>query len=257
MVLSRILEKNRKERNNMNKKMQAIILGVMCFLLTIGISLQVRTVESNGSTTSSNQKLNNLKTQVLKMKEKYEESYGKLEKIQQELENTRTNATSNDEKLKSLEEEIKKNNILLGATEVTGPGVTITVADATVSNTMSAFLNPRDLVVHDTDLLEIVNELKNAGAEAIEINGQRITGNTSILCDGNVIVINGEKISSTFVINAIGLPERLATLNRPGSYLKLKLEEENFIKTTLEKQKKVTVPKYISGTNYKYAKTVK
>lgn len=241
----------------MGKKMQAVILGIMCVLLSIGISLQVRTVNSNGSTTSSNQKLNNLKTQVLKMKEKYEESYNMLEKMEKDLENTRASVTNNDEKLKSLEEEIKKVNILLGTTEATGPGVTINVSDASISNTMSTFLNPRDLIVHDTDLLEIVNELKNAGAEAIEVNGQRIGSNTSILCDGNVIVINGEKVSSPFTINAIGLPERLATLNRPGSYLRVRLEEENFIKTSLDKQKRITLSKYINNTSFKFLKNSK
>ena len=57
-------------KNNMKKTTQSIILGIMCFLLTIGISLQIRTVNSNGNTNSSNQKINSLKTQVLKTKEK-------------------------------------------------------------------------------------------------------------------------------------------------------------------------------------------
>ena len=39
----------------MKKSTQAIILGLMCFILTIGISLQIRTVNSNGNTNSSNQ----------------------------------------------------------------------------------------------------------------------------------------------------------------------------------------------------------
>ena len=241
----------------MNKATQSIILGIMCFILTIGICVQIKTVNSNGTTTSFNQELNNLKTQVLKMKEKYEESYAQLEKVQEELETTRKNVASNDEQLKSLEEEIKKYSIILGATEVTGQGVTITVTDANVPNNISAFLDPYNLIVHDVDILELVNELKNAGAEAIEVNGQRIVGTTAISCDGNVIVINGEKISSTFTINAIGLPARMATLNRPGGYLKQELEEKSFIKTTFEEKNKITIPKYIGVTSFKYAKTVK
>lgn len=241
----------------MAKKTQAIILGIMCFILTIAICVQIKTVNSNGTTTSSNKTLNNLKTQVLKMKEKYEDMYQRLDNVQQELEESRKKVTSNDEQLKSLEEKIKRYNILLGATEVTGQGVRITVTDATVTNTMSSLLDPRNLIVHDTDILEIVNELKNAGAEAIEVNGQRIAANTAISCDGNVIVINGEKISSPFEINAIGYPARMATLNRPGGYLKYELEERSFIKTTFKEDDKITLPKYIGGTSFKYAKTVK
>ena len=235
----------------MNKQAQAIILGIMCLILTIGISVQIRTVNSNGTTTSTNQELNNLKTQVLKMKEKYDASYEKLEKSQEELENTRKDVTSSDEELKALEEKIKKDNVLLGATEVSGPGVVITVADATVKDWLLALVDP---IVHDVDILEIVNELKNAGAEAIDVNGQRITNNTAISCDGNVIVVNGEKISSPFTIRAIGLPERMATLTRPGSYLEKM--EESYIKTTFDKLDKITIPKYIGGTSFEYAKTV-
>ena len=235
----------------MDKRAQAIILGIMCLILTIGISVQIKTVNSNGSTTSINQELGNLKTQVLRMKEKYEASYERLEGAQVELENTRKNVASNDEELKLLEEEIKKYNVLLGTTEAKGTGVTITVSDATVQDSILSI----DPIVHDIDILEIVNELKNAGAEAIDVNGQRITANTAISCDGNVIVVNGEKISSPFTINAIGLPERMATLTRPGSYLEKMAE--SFIKTTFNKSDKITIQKYISGTNFKYAKTIK
>ena len=240
----------------MAKRTQAIILGMVCLILTIGICVQIKTVNNNGTTTSSNQKLNNLKSQVLKMKEKYDEAYARLENVQSELETTRKNITNDNEYLKSLEEQIKKYNVLLGATEVTGPGVTITLTDTDPKDPIRFFTDNILLVIHNTDILEVVNELKNAGAEAIDVNGQRIVETTAISCDGNVTAINGEKVSSTFVINAIGLPERLATLKRVGSYLEAELET-NHIKTTLEKKDKITIPKYINGSKFKYAKTIK
>ncbi len=239
----------------MNKTTQAIILGVMCLILTIGICIQIKTVNNNGTTTSSNQKLNNLKTQVLKMKEKYEISYENLERAQQELEVTRKNVASNDEELKSLEEKIKKYNTLLGATEVCGPGVSITVTDATVQDSLISLYDPSQLIVHDVDILEIVNELKNAGAEAIDVNGQRIIATTAISCDGNVIVVNGEKISSPFTIRAIGFPERMATLKRVNGPLD-NLNRAS-IKTTFTTSDKITIPKYTGINTFKYAKTIK
>ena len=240
----------------MTKKTQAIILGIVCLILTIGICVQIKTVNSNGTTTSANKELNNLKTQVLKTKEKYEDIYNRLEGMQQQIETARERVTSSDNQLKSMEEKIKKYNNILGTTEVTGPGVKITITDANVNNSIMALFNPEDLIVHNTDVLEIVNELKNAGAEAISVNGQRISANTAISCDGNVIVINGEKVSSPFEINAIGFAAYMATLNRPGGYLRYELEERNNIKVTFKEEDKITLPKYIGGTNFKYAKTV-
>lgn len=49
------------------------------------------------------------------------------------------------------------------------------------------------LVVHNSDLIAIVNILKHANAEAISINGQRIISTSAITCEGSVIKINGEK----------------------------------------------------------------
>ena len=235
----------------MNKKVQAIILGIICLLLTMGICIQIKTVQNNGTTLGSTQAESELKSQVLKMKERYENSFARLNKAEQELEKVRESVVSNDEELKKLEDQITKANILLGFTDVTGTGVTITVQDGTITQNT---LNPSDLIIHDLDILAIVNELKNAGAEAIEVNGKRVVSTTAFMCDGNVITVNGEKISSPFVINAIGLPEQMATLTRPGGYLEL-LETRYSLEPQFTKVKKITIPKYTGVINFKFAKT--
>ena len=78
------------------------------------------------------------------------------------------------------------------------------------------------IIVHDTDILEIVNVLRNAGAEAISINDQRIIATTPISCIGTVIKINDEKIGGPYVIRAIGNSDYLKTaLDIPGGILKI------------------------------------
>jgi len=233
----------------MNKKVQALILGLMCIILTMAICVQIKTVKNNGTTIGRSEAETQLKDQVLKMKEKYDHAYENLTKLEEELEKVRETVASENKELEELESEIKKANTLLGFTDATGTGVTITVEDGISTPTT---LNPSDLLVHDLDILCIVNELKNAGAEAIEVNGKRIVSTTSIMCDGNVITINGEKVSSPFVINAIGLPEQIATLNRPGGYLE-ELSRYS-IKTDFIKVKSITIPKFAGVINFKYAK---
>lgn len=235
----------------MKKKYQYLIIGIMCLILTTCICIQIRTVNSTGTTVSTNQTENELRDQVLKMKEKYEDSYAKLQEAEAELETVRESVTNNNDELKNLEEEIKEASTLLGLTDVQGQGVTITVTESTA---IANVLNAEDFIVHNTDLLSIVNELKNAGAEAISINDQRIVDTTSIDCDGNVITVNGEKISSTFTIVAIGLPETLSTLNRTGGYLSI-LEEYNMT-ITFKKSDSVSIGKYTGIMSFKYAKTV-
>lgn len=55
----------------------------------------------------------------------------------------------------------------------------------------------------------MLNELKNAGAQAISVNDQRITNSTYIYCDGGVILIDGVKIGNPFTIKAIGNSETI------------------------------------------------
>ena len=174
--------------------------------------------------------------------------------------NKLTSTTLNIDKGKSVLEieviEIKLNNNLLGLTDLEGEGVEITLQDdpnATVDS-ISVLDQISNHLVHDSDIRMIVNELKNAGAEAISINGQRVVSTTSIICIGNVIKVNDARVSSPFVIKAIGFPERLMTaLDRPGGFL----EELNSygIVTSMKKSSKVEIPKYSGVISAKYMRT--
>ena len=112
------------------------------------------------------------------------------------------------------------------------------------------------MLVHDQDLRELVNELKNSGAEAISINGQRIITNTAITCSGAVITINGVRLSSPFEIRAIGNTASLkGGIVRIGGYLS-RMEDEGII-ATLEESNNVLITKYTGVNTPKYMQTVK
>ena len=235
-----------------NKKVVAIVLGIMCFALTAGICIQVRTVQGTNSTVSNDYEENNLRAEVLRYKERYDNRVKDLSNAEAELEKERESATQNDTALKEKEQEITKGNKIIGLTEVTGPGVIVTLSDSTKDASTS--LDPSSLLVHDLDVLSVINELKNAGAEAISINDQRIIPTTGIICGGNIIDINGEKVGAPFEIKAIGLPEQLAALDRPGGYLELLRSYS--VGAKLEKSNNITIPKYTGTITYQYAKSV-
>lgn len=236
-----------------NKKMVSIVLGGMCFALTLGIFVQIRTVKSTNSTVSQNYEENNLRAEVLKYKEKYDNKYKQLEEAEKELEEERESSTKNNEQLEKKEEQIKLANKIIGLTDVNGPGIIVTLKDSSID--ASKVLNANDLIVHDADILSVINELKNAGAEAISINGQRLVPNSSIVCGGNIININGEKVGAPFEIKAIGLPEQLAALSRPGGYLQI-LKDDG-VGVEVKKSNNIIIPKYTGIITYKYAQTVK
>lgn len=239
----------------MKKNRIAILLGVVCIVLTIGIVVQINTMKGTSSTVSKSFLEDSLRDEVLKWKEKYDNATQNIEIAEKELLNIREEATKNDTNASSKEEEIRLNNNLLGITNLEGKGIELTVKDdPNVTRESIGILDDISAhIVHDGDLRRIVNELKNAGAEAISINGQRIVSTTAITCIGNVIKINDEKVSSPFIIKAIGFPESLeSALNRGGGYLDY-LNDDGIV-TSIKKLDKVEIPKYTGVISSKYMK---
>ena len=236
----------------MNKWKICIVLGIMCFALTLAIVIQIKTVEGTNSTVNQNYEENNLRAEVLKYKEKYDNKFKELEKLENDLEKEREKVTKNNSELENLENEIKNGNKMTGLTEVTGAGIIVTLKDG---QTIASTLNPSTLIVHDLDILSVINELKNAGAEAISINDQRVVTTTGISCRGNTIDINGEKVGAPFVIKAIGLPEYLSGITRAGGYIEYLKRDGVDVK--IEKSNKITIPKYSGIIKFKYLKNVK
>ena len=141
----------------------ALTLGILCFILTIAISIQFKTIKDSNSTVSQTLTGNELRDQVLKWKEKYDRASKDLEKSEDKLEEIRLQATQNDENALNKENEIKQDNILLGLTDVSGSGIVITLKD---NNTVKrSNISPLDNIelylVHAGDLVEVVNALRS------------------------------------------------------------------------------------------------
>lgn len=237
-----------------NKKKISLVLGVMCFALTTAIVIQVRTVKNTNSTVSQNYEENNLRAEVLRYKEKYDNKYKELEEAEEELEKERKSSVENNEQLEKVENQIQQGNKIIGLTDVKGPGVIVTLKDAQVTTGTTYIGDPNDLVVHDVDVLSVVNALFNSGAEAVSVNEQRVVPTTSIICGGNIVDINGERIGAPFVIKAIGLPEYLSNIAMEGGYLD-RLKDYGIV-AKLEQSNSITIPKYSGVISYQYAKSV-
>ncbi len=234
----------------MKKTKISILFGIICCVLAIAISIQVKTIdEANkevGKTTSGNDRL---RDEVLQLRERYNNKYKEFEEAELKLEQVRTQAVADNEEDAQKEKQIKQMEKLLGKTEVKGEGIIISLDD---NRDISAeeVLNVGDYIVHYYDLMYITNELFNAGATAVSINNQRITTATGIMCDGNITRINGEMVGVPITIKATGFPEMLeGQLTRTGGYLEYL---GNYVKIEVQKSNDITIPKYdgVYGTDY-------
>jgi uncharacterized protein YlxW (UPF0749 family) len=162
-------------------------------------------------------------------------------------------AMAGESQVKVLQEELLKARVLAGLAEVKGPGITVEMNDA--QKQAAAGQDPNLFIIHDDDVLAVVNELFAAGAEAMSINGQRVVATTEIRCAGAVLMINGVRLAPPLKIQAVGDPTVLQNalkmrggvvdnLSFWGIDVKIKVEQE------------IVLPAYSGSLNFKFAKPV-
>ncbi|NPV91482.1 MAG: DUF881 domain-containing protein [Firmicutes bacterium] len=157
----------------------------------------------------------------------------------------------------ALLEELTKARASAGLLPAKGPGVIVTLNDSL--KTLQVGEDPNQYLIHDKDLLTVVNELRGAGAEAISINGQRLMANSEIRCAGTTILVNVTKIAPPFVITAVGDPDLMeSSLKIKGGIVEY-LEIWG-IQVKIDKFKDgkvVQVPGYNGTISFKYAEPIK
>ena len=161
---------------------------------------------------------------------------------------------------KVIAQELQTVNTLAGLTPVTGPGVVVTLRDSKKQPEKPKGISDSDwqamtadYLIHDANIRDVVNELKNAGAEAIAINGQRVVSSTAIRCVGNNVQINAVPTAgSPVIIKAIGDPDLIQSglLMRGGI-------KDHFVDTemvTVDKATSLTLPAFSGATPLRFAK---
>ncbi|WP_083422569.1 DUF881 domain-containing protein [Proteiniclasticum ruminis] len=146
---------------------------------------------------------NSLRSEIERLKEENLEYEGKLEGYRENVEDF-------EDIYEELALEYSRNSRLLGYEIVQGEGIILTMSDgeakdSEVPGSMESWLR----IIHNEDMLKLLNELNLHGAETIEINGQRVTETSEIFCSGAFISINGEKLPAPFVLKVVGDRERL------------------------------------------------
>jgi uncharacterized protein YlxW (UPF0749 family) len=140
--------------------------------------------------------------------------------------------------------------ILAGAVEVHGPGVKLVVNDAKEAD-QSGDGDARETSgfsdigrVRDRDMQRVVNGLWEAGAEAVSINGQRLTALSAIRAAGDAILVDNKPLVPPYTVLAVGDGQRLSTKFRnSGAGQDLQDLHENFgIRTSISVEDDVRLP---------------
>lgn len=227
------------------EKMSLVVTtGIACFILTMIMFMQFKIVYETDISSLETMREEDLKQELVNWKTKYEEAEQRYEEIEQTLNKYKEESTSNSQIKQNLEEELENLNLMLGVTDVEGTGIIITLQDS----------DDQEEKITAEELMMIVNYLKDAGAEAISINDQRIINSTYItLINNSFIKINSQKISSPYEIKAIGDSEYLkSSLVGNGGYAEKITNLGKKIK--IEEKRKVYISKYDKELSVKYIK---
>ena len=222
-----------------------IVLALVCFVLSAVMFAQFKTVEKTDITSKEAMKESELRTTLSNWKTKYEETDKKLQETKTKIAEYKEKGENNQETLALLEQELKEANLLLGKTEVTGKGVVVTLSDNTENN------------IDIYDILQLLNELKLAGAEAISINGVRIVNSTDVaLINNSYIKIDDNRLNSPYVVKAIGDPVKLESglMQKDSGYMD-KIIKAMDKTATVERQDNIVIPKYDGKMTIKYIET--
>jgi uncharacterized protein YlxW (UPF0749 family) len=179
------------------------------------------------------------------MEEAVANAQAEIAKLRQENTKLQNAMASQTSSTKALNDSLQETKILAGLTELEGPGIRVELRD---SKKPASGIFPADLIIHDVDVLKVVNELWNAGAEAVTVNNHRVVGGTSFRCVGSVILVDNVRISSPVIIRAIGDPATLqGALELPEGVLS-DLKEIDPAMVGILKVDKQRVPAYAGST---------
>lgn len=144
-------------------------------------------------------------------------------------------------------------NLLAGTTEVEGAGIEIVLDDSNIPK--KANENPNLYIIHDEDLLRVLNELRAAGAEAISLNDQRIVAMSEVRCAGPTVSINNVRSVPPYVIKAIGAPKTLTSAMRLRGGV---VETFEFwgIQVKIKSSENLRIPAFKAHRGFEFAKSV-
>ncbi|ACQ80356.1 protein of unknown function DUF881 [Beutenbergia cavernae DSM 12333] len=177
-----------------------LLVAALCALLGFAIVLQVRQTRADEFASMRQDDLVRLLDEITQRGEELTEEQSRLRRDRNDL-------LSGSDAQQVAERNATVQGILAGTLPVEGPGIELAIFDAEDAVRASTFVH-------------VIEELRNAGAESIEVNSVRI-GTSSYVVDGDGgVVIDDIQVTSPYTILAIGEPQTLSVaLDIPGGAL--------------------------------------
>ncbi len=230
-----VMKKKRKMRSN--RVFFSLVFIGLGFI--IAYSYQLANEENEGIQMTSNQweRDQMLRDQLVEVEEKNRGLQHELFEKQEMVQDIEKGFAKEEQILYNLAEDTEKYRMYLGKVKVKGQGVEVILEDSEYNPDEDSANN---YIVHEHHVFQVINELFISGASAISINGQRLTHNSYIVCNGPVIEVDGFQHPAPFVISAIGDAEVMASaLNLTGGVKDLLVNDN--VQFSMEKKPEIVM----------------
>lgn len=236
---------NRKEMSRLKQikivRGRYVLLTVVClvfgFMIAFSYHLTEKQASNSNMTSSQFERDMELRNELIKQEEKNRELKQELSQKQKQVLNKEKELSNEAQIYYNLAEDTEKYRMYLGKIDVKGEGVQVTLADSDYNLDEQ---NPNHYIVHEHHVFKVINELYISGASAIAINGQRLSHDSYVLCNGPVIEVDGKSFPAPFVITAIGDADTMAeSLNLKGGVKDILVNEN--VQFTLEKKAEIVI----------------
>lgn len=226
----------------MKFKDNLFILFMIFLLLGTLATIQIRSTmgmqRQNAETLDMNKLTGQLDSRI-KQGEVYKADIAKLENDMEAF----IQASSNNIVNAESKQELDRLRLISGLTDVKGDGVVVTLNDADEADAVkSGDDSVMDYIIHDLDILHVVNHLRMGGAQAIAINNERIISTSEQVCAGPTIKVNSNRYAVPYEIKAIGDSDELYnTLKDSGI-----LDEMTTLgkRVSITREKDIEIPKF-------------
>ncbi|WP_229927696.1 DUF881 domain-containing protein [Kitasatospora indigofera] len=216
-----------------------LVVALLLFSLGLALAIQVRSTNDHDQLRGARQEdLVRILDELDSRQQRLQQEKAQLEQSMAQLENSSNQAKEAQEQTRKKSTEL---GVLAGTVKATGPGIVLTVDD------------PQGQVKADM-LLDTLQELRAAGAEAIQINDVRVVVNTFFTdAPGGGVQIDSKKVSQPYRFTVVGNPQDLTpALNIPGGVVRTL--ESHQARATIAEQQKIVVDALTELRTPQYAK---
>ena len=235
----------------MKNKGFRITIAFICLILGLMITVQFKSIKKINSSGIDKMRASELQSALTSANEKLDDAKRELASKEKKIEQYQEAASKGGNLGQIIQKDIAQAKMLAGLTAAQGQGIVVSLNDSKVRNDQGD-MNENYFVIHDSDILLVINELRASGAEAISLNDQRVIATSEIRCAGPVLSINNSRTSAPFRIKAIGNATDMENALKMRDGVVDALQQWG-IEITISKQDNMVVPGFDSALTFKYA----